>query len=90
MHGFALWFDVAFVGSGGGEAVVLSTSPDKPATHWKQTLFYLDAPVALQQDDRVTGSISFAKSTVNARCVVHTLTWSVNGGAQQHKVFEMK
>ncbi|KAJ8393951.1 hypothetical protein AAFF_G00054840 [Aldrovandia affinis] len=36
VHGLAVWFDVAFVGS--RATVWLSTSPSEPLTHWYQTL----------------------------------------------------
>ncbi|KJE96599.1 protein arginine N-methyltransferase [Capsaspora owczarzaki ATCC 30864] len=39
------------------EPIVLSTSPDAPPTHWRQTLFRLLDPVPIQQDDIIAGSV---------------------------------
>jgi hypothetical protein len=36
MSGFVGWFDAAM-----SDNITLSTSPEHPLTHWKQTLFYL-------------------------------------------------
>jgi hypothetical protein len=36
MTGFVAWFDATMT-----ETITLSTSPQQPLTHWKQTLFYL-------------------------------------------------
>lgn len=36
MTGFVAWFDAAMT-----DNIMLSTSPKRPLTHWKQTLFYL-------------------------------------------------
>ena len=43
-HGFVLFFAVGFPGGGPdgtAEAVQLSTAPDAPSTHWKQTVIWL-------------------------------------------------
>jgi protein arginine N-methyltransferase 1 len=39
LYGFVSWFDVHF--SHGKKHKVLSTSPLRDETHWKQTVFYL-------------------------------------------------
>ena len=36
-------------------------------THWKQTLFWVDEPIALLQDDVIEGTIDIAPSPVNKR-----------------------
>jgi histone-arginine methyltransferase CARM1 len=36
LHGFAFWFDVIF--NTDKDIVTLSTSPNEPQTHWKQTI----------------------------------------------------
>ena len=38
-NSFVLWFDTLF--THGTKEVVLSTSPYKKSTHWKQTVYYL-------------------------------------------------
>jgi hypothetical protein len=39
LYGFVAWFDVHF--SHGWKHKILSTSPFREETHWKQTVFYL-------------------------------------------------
>ena len=39
LHGFAFWFNVIFKTD--NDIVTLSTSPDEPQTHWKQTIAFL-------------------------------------------------
>ena len=41
-HAFVLWFDVTFPApASDASAIVLSTSPHKPVTHWAQTILTL-------------------------------------------------
>lgn len=89
MHGFVLWFDVSFAGSVSAP-VVLSTAPEREPTHWKQTLFFLDEPLRLEQDDAVHGRIAFRKNANNSRCVDHTISFAVNNGPVTAKTFQMK
>lgn len=39
LHGFAFWFDTIFTTD--SETVTLSTGPESPETHWKQTIALL-------------------------------------------------
>ena len=42
VHGYALWFEVVFEGGPeGAPPVALSTAPDRPLTHWKQSVVLL-------------------------------------------------
>ena len=45
IHGLVAWFDTPF--SQLDKPVMLSTSPYKKYTHWKQTVFYLREPLTL-------------------------------------------
>uniref|UniRef100_A0A673GEC6 Protein arginine N-methyltransferase 6 n=1 Tax=Sinocyclocheilus rhinocerous TaxID=307959 RepID=A0A673GEC6_9TELE len=49
------------------KALVLSTSPFKPETHWKQAVLYLDDAVDVMQDTKVEGEISLYPSEENSR-----------------------
>jgi hypothetical protein len=40
LDAFVAWFECDFPGD-----LTLSTAPTKPATHWKQTAFYLREPL---------------------------------------------
>ncbi|XP_044531634.1 protein arginine N-methyltransferase 2 [Gracilinanus agilis] len=78
LHGFAAWFSVEFQNVGDdGPRLVLSTGPSDPATHWKQTLFMLDEPVAVQAGDSVTGSVLLRRNPVWRRHMSVTLSWSI-------------
>lgn len=46
IYGFVTWFDCYF--SHGEKTIVLSTSPYKKQTHWKQCVFYLDKPFPIK------------------------------------------
>ena len=65
LYGFVSWFDCDF--SHGDKKVLLSTSPYKKQTHWKQTVFYVEEPEQLVEGDTVTGTINVAKAKDNPR-----------------------
>jgi protein arginine N-methyltransferase 1 len=50
------WFDCHFENL--KNKVVLSTSPFKPYTHWKNTLFYLQDAQLLREGESLKGSIA--------------------------------
>lgn len=49
------------------EALVLSTAPEGPPTHWQQTLVYLYDPLELEQDQHIEGSVILSQSKENRR-----------------------
>lgn len=65
IHGFVTWFDCLF--SHGNKTINLSTSPYKKQTHWKQTVFYTDAPFEVNPGDQITGNINVVKAKQNPR-----------------------
>lgn len=65
LFGFIVWFDVFF--SHGKKVKVLSTSPYKEETHWKQTVFYLERPIKAGLRSNFRGEIVIAKSQKNPR-----------------------
>jgi histone-arginine methyltransferase CARM1 len=74
-HGIAGWFDVDFLGS--NNTVKLSTAPDQPGTHWYQCRLLLRKPLALNETQRVTGSL---RMTVNEHYSYNvTLTMKLDG-----------
>ena len=60
LYGFVTWFDCDF--SHGHKKIVLSTSPYKKHTHWKQTIFYVDNPIDVKPKDVVFGKIKACKA----------------------------
>lgn len=53
MHGFAGWFDIAFLGS--SENIILSTSPESPGTHWYQCRLLFKEPLAVNKGQYISG-----------------------------------
>lgn len=61
MHGFACWFDIAFVGS--SATIILSTAPERPGTHWYQCRLLLRSPLAVNRGQSISGSLLFEANT---------------------------
>ncbi|XP_019455468.1 PREDICTED: probable protein arginine N-methyltransferase 6 [Lupinus angustifolius] len=61
------------------DALVLSTAPENPPTHWQQTLIYFYEPIALEQDQPIEGSITLSQNKENARFININLEYSVGG-----------
>jgi hypothetical protein len=59
------WFDCHFENL--KRKVTLSTSPFKPYTHWKNTIFYIDRAQIVQPGDKLTGSVAVRQSKENYR-----------------------
>ncbi|GAB4839645.1 Probable protein arginine N-methyltransferase 6 [Ancistrocladus abbreviatus] len=49
------------------DALVLSTAPEDPPTHWQQTLLYFYEPIEVEQDQLVEGSVTLSQSKENPR-----------------------
>ncbi|KAJ9563453.1 hypothetical protein OSB04_008613 [Centaurea solstitialis] len=49
------------------EALVLSTAPEDPPTHWQQTMVYFYDPIEVEQDQVIEGSATLTQSKENAR-----------------------
>ena len=58
--------------------LLLSTSPYKPETHWKQSILYLDNEIPVKQDTQIKGSICFRPSTKNRRFLNINMTCQVD------------
>jgi hypothetical protein len=66
------WFDVTLC-----EGIVLSTSPEEPETHWKQSIFFLDKPIKVKVGDIIEGSISLSTPKDNQRNMIADITSKV-------------
>lgn len=65
VHAMVAWFDTTF-----GDLkrpVVLTTSPMKKYTHWKQSVFYLEKPLDVRKGETLYGSIATRQDTTNFR-----------------------
>ena len=65
IHGLVAWFDTPF--SQLDKPVMLSTSPYKKYTHWKQTVFYMEKDLNVDEGDTLYGSIACRQATANHR-----------------------
>lgn len=63
--GFFTYFEVVF--NKCHRPVVLSTSPSMPATHWRQTLFYLNDSLYPHVGEKIIGNISLRQFKHNFR-----------------------
>jgi len=88
VHGFFVWFDVLFAGP--VRHVTLSTSPSVGYTHWRQTIFYIDEPISVEQDTPIQGTIVAQPDTDNRRFVNIDLTYRIGASPEQKKHFAMK
>ncbi|XP_078524599.1 protein arginine N-methyltransferase 6 [Lissotriton helveticus] len=86
MHAFSVWFMVTFPGD---KPVLLSTSPFKEETHWKQAILYLNEAVQVIQDTQVTGEISMCPSEDNPRHLKIHMNYKVGEHESQEKTFRM-
>ena len=64
-HGVVAWFDTPF--SNLQRPVMLSTSPYKKYTHWKQTVFYMEHDIDVVEGDVIYGSVACRQSKSNNR-----------------------
>eukprot|EP00933_Yihiella_yeosuensis_P040533 TRINITY_DN34861_c0_g1_i1.p1 TRINITY_DN34861_c0_g1~~TRINITY_DN34861_c0_g1_i1.p1 ORF type:complete len:379 (+),score=61.44 TRINITY_DN34861_c0_g1_i1:41-1177(+) len=87
VHALVVWFDVSFESSAclGSPAIVLSTAPNKPATHWKQTVLYLEKPLVVHDGDVISGVIAARKSKENPRDIDVKLSYELSGELAQPK-----
>ena len=65
VHAFVAYFDCTF--SKCHKPITFSTSPHSEYTHWKQTVFYLQNPIAIGPGEMITGKISCKRNANNPR-----------------------
>eukprot|EP00747_Dinoflagellata_sp_TGD_P186079 gnl/TRDRNA2_/TRDRNA2_42929_c0_seq1.p1 gnl/TRDRNA2_/TRDRNA2_42929_c0~~gnl/TRDRNA2_/TRDRNA2_42929_c0_seq1.p1 ORF type:complete len:673 (-),score=114.85 gnl/TRDRNA2_/TRDRNA2_42929_c0_seq1:123-2117(-) len=75
IHGIAGWFEAQFKGSVCD--VVLSTSPWDTVTHWWQTRLMLPKPLAVNENQSISGSLKFAAT--KRQSYLCTLVMEANG-----------
>ncbi|TRY91902.1 hypothetical protein DNTS_024114 [Danionella cerebrum] len=78
-HGFTAWFSAYFLSlEEHGQTIQLNTGPHSELTHWKQTLFMLDAPVSIEKGDVITGSLCLQRNPVWRRHLSIIFSWNIN------------
>ncbi len=65
IHALIAWFDIEF--SACHKPIRFSTGPHTKYTHWKQTVFYLDDVLTVEEGERVTGTLHCKPNDRNRR-----------------------
>jgi hypothetical protein len=60
INSFLGWFDVTLC-----EGIILTTSPEEPSTHWKQSIFFLSKPIKVQVGEIIEGTINLSAPLEN-------------------------
>ncbi|WCJ38985.1 protein arginine methyltransferase 6 [Euphorbia peplus] len=61
------------------DALVLSTAPEDPPTHWQQTVIYFYDPIDVEQDQLIEGSVTLSQSKENRRFMNIHLEYTSGG-----------
>ncbi|XP_007243158.2 protein arginine N-methyltransferase 6 [Astyanax mexicanus] len=88
LNALCVWFTVTFPAED-MPPLVLSTSPFKAETHWKQAVLYLDEPVDVRQDTKVEGNISMYPSEKSSRYVCIHVDYTVGEHKLKSKTFSI-
>ncbi|KAI3443667.1 hypothetical protein Pfo_000332 [Paulownia fortunei] len=77
IHALVAYFDVSFTKC--HKLMGFSTGPKSRATHWKQTVLYLEDVLSICQGEALMGTMTVAPNKKNPRDVDITLKYSLNG-----------
>ncbi|KAL3532586.1 hypothetical protein ACH5RR_006107 [Cinchona calisaya] len=77
IHALVAYFDVSFTQC--HKLTGFSTGPKSRATHWKQTVLYLEDMLTVCQGESIVGSMTVSPNKKNPRDVDIMLKYSVNG-----------
>ncbi|CAN6456955.1 unnamed protein product [Victoria cruziana] len=77
IHALVAYFDVSFTKC--HKCMGFSTGPRSRATHWKQTVLYLEDVLTICEGEELTGSMTVAPNKKNPRDVDIMLKYSLNG-----------
>ncbi|KAM6977250.1 protein arginine N-methyltransferase 6 [Aplochiton taeniatus] len=87
VNALCVWFTVTFPSE--DKPLVLSTSPFKPETHWKQAVLYLDEPVDVMQDTKVCGEINMFPSEESSRHICIHVDYTIGEHKKHSKTFSI-
>lgn len=87
VHGIVAWFDTPF--SRLTRPNILSTSPYKKYTHWKQTVFYTEQDIDVRQGDTISGSIAVRQSKTNFRELDIKISYHIDTPIQKKEFVNM-
>ncbi|PAN12052.1 hypothetical protein PAHAL_2G239200 [Panicum hallii] len=77
IHALVAYFDVSFTKC--HKLMGFSTGPRSKATHWKQTVLYLEDVITICEGETLTGSMTVAPNKNNPRDIDIKLKYSING-----------
>ncbi|OMO67328.1 Protein arginine N-methyltransferase [Corchorus capsularis] len=77
IHAFVAYFDVSFTKC--HKLMGFSTGPRSRATHWKQTVLYLEDVLTICEGEAITGSMTVAPNKKNPRDVDIMVKYSLSG-----------
>ncbi|KAL9399326.1 hypothetical protein Peur_008287 [Populus x canadensis] len=77
IHALVAYFDVSFTKC--HKLMGFSTGPRSRATHWKQTVLYLEDVLTICQGEALIGSMTVAPNKKNPRDIDITINYSLNG-----------
>ena len=86
VHGLVAWFDTPF--SDLTRPVILSTSPYKKYTHWKQTVFYMEQDLDVREGDTIYGSVACRQSKANFRELDLKISYHYDNGPKGNVQFK--
>lgn len=88
VHALVTWFDVAFHDF--PVKRFLSTSPQYKSTHWRQTYFYFDDPIAAKNGDKLHGTIEFAPNPKDDGGLLINVKCKLNDGPEIFQIFDLR
>ncbi|KAF8388846.1 hypothetical protein HHK36_025526 [Tetracentron sinense] len=77
IHALVAYFDVSFTKC--HKLMGFSTGPRSRATHWKQTVLYLEDVLTICEGEAIVGNMSVAPNKKNPRDIDIMLKYSLNG-----------
>jgi protein arginine N-methyltransferase 1 len=77
VHALVAYFDVSFTNC--HKLMAFSTGPNSRATHWKQTVLYLEDVLTICEGEAITGAMSISQNAKNPRDVDILLKYEMNG-----------
>ncbi|CAA7027519.1 unnamed protein product [Microthlaspi erraticum] len=77
IHALVAYFDVSFTMC--HKLLGFSTGPKSRATHWKQTVMYLEDVLTICEGETITGSMSVSYNKKNPRDIDIKLNYSLDG-----------
>ncbi|KAF8325273.1 protein arginine n-methyltransferase [Cantharellus anzutake] len=87
-HAFLAWFDVSFEAT--HKKVKFSTGPHAKYTHWKQTVFYTQSTITINEGETIKGELSCKPNARNPRDLDIAIFYEVDGSLPSSDVIEYK